>query len=173
MYLKGLRLILDEAIEVRKGLVRQLGMLLEESRSAQRGTIVAALGRTGLHQGASLRALRNRLERLPVSEQARTCQRSVEHWLNEMVRACDVMVDVGRNGDLARLKETQEHLAASREDARRFNAEYDRLLSELRQRAERIGKAQKAARTGKRPSSRLGALLRRPRRGAQTGAPPS
>ena len=165
VYLKGLRLMLDEALEARKSLVRQLGTLLEESRSAQRGTMVGAIGRTGAGQAARLRTLRSRLERLPVPASARSCHRSVESWLNEMVQACDVMVDVGQSGDLGRLKETQEHLASSREDARRFNAEYERLLGELRQRAERIGKAQRAARPPKRPAGRLGGLLRRRKTG--------
>lgn len=155
IYLKTLRLLLDEAIEARRIWVRQLGLLMEEARTAHRSTIVLATGRTGVEQAGAFRSVRGRLERLEVPAASAGCHRAVMRWLDKMVLACEAMVQVGETGELAGLKDTQEQLAASRTDARRFNAEYERLMIELRRRVTSAGQ------TKRRRGIQLGRLLRR------------
>lgn len=165
VYLKQLRLILDEAVEARRLMVRKLGGLMEGAHTAHRSTIVQAVGRVGADEAAAMRRVRGQLERLsPPPPLCQGCHAAVTHWLDEMVLACDVMVEVGRSGELSRLRETQEHLAESRADARRFNTEYEQLLGELRRRARALGakKTNKPAKTGG-----LKRLVRRVRRPAR------
>lgn len=152
VYLKSLRLVLDEALEARRLLVRKLGGLMEEARTTHRGAVIQAIGRVGGDEAAALRRVRARLDGLAPPPACVPCHGAVAHWLDEMVAACDAMADVGRSGNLARLRETQEHLAASRADARTFNAEYERLVAELRRRASALSKKQ---------SLRKGGALRR------------
>lgn len=159
VYLKALRLVLDEAIEARRLLVRRLGGLMEDAHTSHRSTIVQMVGRVGTDEAASLRRVRERLGRIEPPPVCESCHGAVAHWLDEMVAACDVMVDIGRSGDLTRLRETQEHLAESRADARRFNSEYEQLLTMLRRRAQALGKK----RAAQRPTG-LRRLVRRVRR---------
>jgi hypothetical protein len=135
VYLKAVRLVLDEAIETRHSLVRQLGVLLDEARTAHRTTIVQAVGRVGGDLRHDFDTLRRRLEHLEVPPPCVRCHDAVVQWLDEMVAACAGMVAVGDAHDLTRLHETQEHLATSRAGARVFNQEYERLLGELKRRA--------------------------------------
>jgi hypothetical protein len=167
VYLKQLRLILDEAVEARRLMVRKLGGLMEEAHVAHRSTIIQAVGRVGVDEAAAMRKVRNHLERLePPPPACESCHSAVAHWLDEMVLACDVMVDVGRSGDLGRLHETQEHLAESRADARRFNTEYEQLLGDLKRRAKTLG-AKKQSAAPKTAAGGLRRLVRRVRRPAR------
>jgi hypothetical protein len=128
--------VLDEAIRNRHRLVRHLGSLLEVARTSHRGAIVSAVGRVGGEHRRELETLRRRLDYLDVPLPAQICHDAVVTWLDEMIAACTAMVEVGETRQLRRLRETQEHLAASRVGARRFNSEYERLLVELRQRVD-------------------------------------
>lgn len=141
VYLKALRLLIDDAIDSRRSLVQHIGGLLDEARSSHRRTVVQATGRLGADQAATFRRLRGRLEQMDVPPGGRPCHDAVGRWLDQVVAACDAMVQVGDSGDLKHLRETQEHLAASRTDARRFNAEYERLLADLKQRVQRASTA--------------------------------
>lgn len=167
VYLKQLRLILDEAIEARRLMVRKLGGLMEEAHTAHRSTIIQAVGRVGSDEATAMRRVRGHLERLaPPPAACENCHNAVAHWLDEMVLACDVMVEVGRSGELGRLRETQDHLAESRADARTFNAEYEQLLGELKRRAKALGAKKQGTATPAKASSGLRRLVRRVRRPA-------
>jgi hypothetical protein len=151
--------VLDEAIDCRRNLVQHIGALLDEARSAHRRTVVHATGRLGADQASTFRRIRGRHERMDVPPGARACHDAVGSWLDQIVAACDSMVQVGDSGDLKHMREVQEHLAASRNDARRFNSEYERLLGELKRRVQRASSAQ-----GKRSTvARLRGLLGRRR----------
>ena len=165
VYLKQLRLILDEAVEARRLMVRKLGGLMEEAHTAHRSTIIQAVGRVGSDEASAMRKVRGHLERLaPPPPACESCHNAVAHWLDEMVLACDVMVEVGRSGELGRLRETQEHLAESRADARKFNAEYEQLLGELKRRAKTLGAKKGGAPPPSRASGGFKRLVRRVRR---------
>ena len=131
--------------------MRHLGTLLDGARSSHRATIMTAVGRVGADQRREFDALRRRLDNLSVPAPAQLCHDAVATWLDEMVAACAAMVQVGESREMQRLKETQEHLAASRAGARTFNSEYERLLAELKRRVNAT----------QRRRSRLSRLLRR------------
>lgn len=158
VYLKALRLLLDDALEARQGLVRRIGTLLDEARTANPGAIVRTTAEAGADHASLFGSLRRRHGELEVPPPCKACHEAVGDWLDKTVQACVAMTEVVTAGSLRPLRDTQAHLAASRNDARKFNAEYERLIAELKRRA--------TARRGKpkmRPLGRLrGLLLRRP-----------
>lgn len=133
-YLHQLKRFLTEASECRRSFVREIGVLMEESRRASRGTIAQAAGRTGRDQGQDFRQLRTDLVVLQPPPSCMQCHVAVQRWIEKHVLACQVMVEIGLTGDLGRLAETQELLAEAREHARLLNAEYAHLVADLRAR---------------------------------------
>jgi hypothetical protein len=132
--LQQLRRFLAEASECRRSFVREIGVLMEESRRSNRGTIAAAAGRAGRDQGAYFRQLRSDLSVLQPPASCMQCHVAVQRWIEKHVSACEVMVEIGVSGELGRLASTQEMLADARYYARQLNSEYAHLVADLRAR---------------------------------------
>lgn len=132
VYLKGVRGLVARANDSRQRWIRQLGMLLRA------GDADAALeaGKIGLEQGAEFRKLRYDLAQLAPPAACDSCQVSLTSWLDKHIAACEIMVEVGHNGELARLRSTQGLLAEARIDLQRFNSDCDTLVAALRRRVE-------------------------------------
>src|SRR5688572_30408411 len=107
VYLKALRLLLDDALEARQGLVRRIGTLLDEARVAQPGAIVRTTAEAGAEHAALFNALRRRHEDLLVLPPCKACHDAVGHWLDETVAACNSMTEVIAAGNLRPLRDTQ------------------------------------------------------------------
>jgi hypothetical protein len=61
------------------------------------------------------------------------CHGALVAWMDRLVRSCDVLSEIGRTGELKRMRETQTLLAEGRRYAQAFNEEYARLCQVLRE----------------------------------------
>jgi hypothetical protein len=160
-YLRDLRAVLAEAIESRRAWVRELGALADAARRQQGGLIAERAELVGRRQTDAFGAVGARLARLGPPADCDACHRAVVSWLGIQLAACAVMVEVGEKGDAAGLRRVQRVLADGRPHARRFNAEYRRMVDDL---------AALVRRAEARAAAREGARRARPRRSAPADA---
>ena len=133
-YLVALRPILSSATEARRGWVKRIGVLMEDARRGNPSMVARSASALGHAPTGTFRTGRSRLEALKPPRSCAECHRALALWLDKLVAACDLLIEVGRTGNLARIRETQTLLAESRAHAHRFNAEYARLVHDLRRR---------------------------------------
>ena len=62
------------------------------------------------------------------------CHTALGQWIGTLSESCEVLIDVGITGKLARVKETQTILAEGRAHAREFNRAQNELVADLRAR---------------------------------------
>jgi len=136
VYLLQLRPLLTEAIALRRGLVRGIGRLLAAANEGHSLGVALAAGRVGGEHVGPFRQVQRGIGRLAPPPSCARCHRAVVGWLEAQIAACELLVEVRRSGALARLPETQWRLADGREQGRRFNAEYARLVADLRARVD-------------------------------------
>ena len=145
-YLVSVRPLLQEVTDSRRAFIRHIGILMEEARQASRAVVVQAAGRIGRDEGAGFRSLLAQLNALAPPAGCESCHDALVRWVELHLGACTVMVDVGTSGDLGRLRETQQLLGTARVEAQRFNAEYGRLVTDVRQRVKAATAAEKRRR---------------------------
>jgi hypothetical protein len=134
-YLTELRAIVDGASASRAAWIRQLGALLKDARAgAARDQLAQASARIGLEQRARFGEFLRRLVGLEPPPLCQDVHLIASGWLEKQIAACDVMVDVGRTGDVAALRATQGLLAEGRDDSRRFSVAYAELVAWLKER---------------------------------------
>jgi hypothetical protein len=138
-YLVALRPILAGATDARRLWVRRIGVVMADARQGDPLQAANAAGQMGRDSLTTFRDCRLRVERLKPPHGCAECQRALTHWLDKLIGACELLVTAGRNGQLRSIQEAQELLAESRFYAQRFNAEYARLLVQLRQRVAAAG----------------------------------
>ena len=139
-YLVALRPILSSATEARRTWVKRIGVLMEDARKGNAGLVTRSAGSIGQDTVGTFRTGRARLEQMKAPKTCAECHRALALWLDKLVAACDLLIEVGRTGNLARIRETQQLLAESRAHAHHFNAEYARLVGDLRQRVAAAGR---------------------------------
>jgi hypothetical protein len=49
-----------------------------------------------------------------------------------MVKACEALIEVGNTGAMSGMQVAQRHVTEARHAARRFNSEYNRLVTEIK-----------------------------------------
>jgi hypothetical protein len=145
-YLVSVRPLLQEVTDSRRAFIRHIGLLMEEARQASRAVVVQAAGRIGRDEGAGFRSLLAQIDGIAPPAGCEPCHSALVRWVELHLAACSVMVDVGTSGDLARLRETQQLLGNARLEAQRFNGEYGRLVTEVRQRVRAATAADKRRR---------------------------
>lgn len=133
-YLIAIKPLLAEITDSRRAFIRHIGLLMEEARSAGRMVVVQAAGRIGRDEGHEFRALRAQLNQIVPPPACASCHSAIVQWVDRHVDACTVMTEVGLSADLTRLRETQSMLGDARAHAQRFNAEYARLVADVRAR---------------------------------------
>ncbi|HEV8636510.1 MAG TPA: hypothetical protein VG370_20000 [Chloroflexota bacterium] len=138
-YLVALRPILLGATEARRVWVRRIGVLMEDARRGDRAQVASAAGTMGRETLTTFRNSRLRVEQLRPPRGCGECHRALVQWLEKLITACELLAAVGRTGLLEGIHEAQEVLADSRIHAHRFNAEYGRLVGELRRRVAAAG----------------------------------
>lgn len=158
-YLVALRQVLQQAVDARRGFVRDLGMLFDQARSGNQAAAAQATGRLGRDQVDRFREAWSALQRLSPPAAGEQCHEAVASWIEMHVAACEVMAEVGSSGDLGRLREAQNLLAEGRPFASRFNAEYNRLTGAVRARTDelRAGRRDAPARPRTRDEQTAGA----------------
>ena len=132
-YLLAVRPVLQHAIAGREVWVRSIGVLMEDARKGNRAVVARDAVRIGGDRLAQFRDCRFRLSRLWPPSTCGACHNAATAWLDELIAVCKLLEDVGRSGDLVRLRHVDDMLAESRVQARTFNSEYARLTEELRQ----------------------------------------
>ena len=133
-YLHDLRPLLASAADLRRSFVQEIGGLMDESGRSSRLVIAQVAGRAGRDHAGYFRKLKAQVDALIPPATCLACHVAVQRWLERHVDASQVMIEVGRSGNLTRMHETQRLLAEARDFARQLNAEYSRLVEELRQR---------------------------------------
>jgi hypothetical protein len=138
-YLVRLRPILAGATEARRVWVRRIAVLTADARRGDPVGMTGAASGMGRDTLTTFRSSRAQVERLRPPRGCAECHRALVQWLDKLIAACEALVAVGRTGQLHGIHEAQELLADSRFYAHRFNAEYARLVGELRQRVAAAG----------------------------------
>jgi HAMP domain-containing protein len=160
VYLLAVRPRLQEAIGTRRELIRGIGRLLAAAGEGHTRGVAMTAGRVGGEHVAPFRQVRRSLDGLVVPPPCLAAHRALVGWLDAQIATCQLMVEVRATGAVTRLPETQRHLAEGRAHGRRFNAEYARLVADLRR---EVGAARRRGRMRTGTRGRTKAALGRPR----------
>lgn len=131
-YLMALRPHVSRAIEVRQSWIKELGLLFEDARAGNTQQVTTKAGRLGRDHVGMFRDIRASVDRGNPPEGCAEVQRSVVAWIEGMVKACEALIEVGNSGQLSGMQVAQRHVTDARHAARRFNSEYNRLVTEIR-----------------------------------------
>ena len=132
-YLVGLRPILASATQTRQAWVKRIGLLMADTSRGNPQLITQQAGQIGRDHGAAFRDAQRALDRLKPPPECSACHGALVAWIEKLVRSCDVLSEIGRTGELRRMRETQTLLAEGRRYAQAFNEEYARLCQVLRE----------------------------------------
>jgi hypothetical protein len=131
-YLMALRPHVARAIEVRQSWIKELGLLFEDARQGNAQQVTTRAGRLGRDHVGMFRDIRASVDRGNPPEGCTEVQRSVVAWIEGMVKASEALIEVGNTGQLSGMQVAQRHVTDARHSARRFNAEYNRLVTEIK-----------------------------------------
>jgi hypothetical protein len=131
-FLVALKPLVARAIEIRASWIKELGLLFAEVQQGNPAQVTARAGRLGREHVGAFREVRSSVDRLPPPEGCQEINRSVLLWTDSLVKACEALIEVGNSGQLAGMQIAQRNVTEARHAARRFNSEYNRLLTELR-----------------------------------------
>jgi hypothetical protein len=131
-FLVQLKPMVARAIEVRASWIKELGLLFAEAQQGNAAQVTSRAGRLGREHVGSFREVRAAVERIPPPEGCQEIHRSVMVWTDSLVKACEALIEVGSSGHMAGMQVAQRNVTEARHAARRFNSEYNRLLTELR-----------------------------------------
>ncbi len=131
-YLISLKPQVTRAIEVRQSWIKELGKLFEDVRQGSQPQLTARASKLGRDHVGSFREIRAMVERQRPPEGCQEVFKSVFTWVDNMVKASESLIEVGNTNSLAGLQVTQGHVSDARHAARRFNSEYNRLVTDLR-----------------------------------------
>ncbi|TAK21926.1 MAG: hypothetical protein EPO26_13175 [Chloroflexota bacterium] len=135
-YLTGLRAIVTEATDSRRIWVRQIGILIQDVRNRPVAMVKPQADQIGTEQLAAFQEIRDKLEKLKPPPNCEDCQSLFNIWLDKHVAVCRVLIEFGISGDLNKLKAVQGLMSEGRADLERFQVEYVRLVTALRQRVD-------------------------------------
>jgi hypothetical protein len=147
-YLVALRPILGHATQTRQAWVKRIGLLMADTRLGNPQIISQQAGQIGRENGASFRDAQKSLDRLKPPSECAECHVALSNWLGKLVQSCEVLAEIGRTGDLKRMKETQHLLSEGRRYAEAFNDEYARLCQVLREHVSAVKARQSASTAG-------------------------
>ena len=151
-YLVALRPILGHATQTRHAWVKRIGLLMADTRLGNPQLLTQQAGQIGRENGASFRDAQKALERLTPPSECADCHVTLSSWLSKLIQSCDVLAEIGRSGELKRMKETQHLLTEGRVHAQAFNDEYARLCQVLREHVSAVKARQSSSSVATRPS---------------------
>jgi hypothetical protein len=131
-FLVAVKPMVARAIEVRASWIKELGLLFAEAQGGNAAQVTSRAGRLGREHVGAFRDVRSSVERVPPPEGCQEIHKSVLVWTDSLVKACEALIEVGNSGQLAGMQIAQRNVTDARHAARRFNSEYNRLLTELR-----------------------------------------
>jgi hypothetical protein len=144
LYLTQIRSLLAEASESRRAWVRQIGIMMQDARTRPLAMVSPAAGKIGSEQMSRFGELRERLAKLEPPPGCGDLHALFNGWLDRHTEVCQILVDFGRSGDLAKLRTSQSLLAEGRSELQRFQAEYTRRVTALKK---QVDAAKKRRRT--------------------------
>src|SRR5688500_17844335 len=100
-YLVALRPILSSATEARRTWVKRIGVLMEDARKGNGAQVARSAASIGNDTAGTFRSGRARLEQLKPPRGCAECHRALVLWLEKLVAACDLLIEVGQSGNLA------------------------------------------------------------------------
>src|SRR5438034_493811 len=98
-YLVALRPVLTHATETRQVWVKRIGVLMADTVHGNPALTAQRAGEIGRDHGTAFRDAERALERLHPPPECTSCHVEVTRWLQKLVRACDVLAEIGRSGD--------------------------------------------------------------------------
>lgn len=137
-YLTALRLVVNEATESRRAWIRQIGTLMQDTRTRPLGMVTPQAGRIGSEQQKAFQEIRGRLDALQPPSTAVDLHTLLHTWLDKHITVCQVLVEFGANGEIGKLRTAQGLLAEGRVDLERFQAEYARQVQLLKRQVESV-----------------------------------
>jgi hypothetical protein len=139
-YLRDLRPILSAPRLARREWIREVGLLIEEGRKGDPIALARRAGRHGRNMSPIFREARRRLGELSPPAECQALHQATEQWIVQHVDACEALSQIEEQRALRGLRDVQDRLAEGRLWAQRFNAEYARVIEDLRGRvAGRVG----------------------------------
>jgi hypothetical protein len=154
-YLLALRPIMAGVIEQRRTWIRDVGLLIEESRTGDPITLSRKAGQLAHGQLGAFREARTQHTHLLPPPQCYPLHEAVAGWLDKHVEACETLVRAERDRSLKPLRDVQEQLGDARRYSQTFNEQYGLLVTELRQRVD-AALAKRGRRGGRRSRQRGG-----------------
>ena len=131
-YLITLKPQVARALEVRQSWIKELGKLFEDVRQGSQPALTSRASRLGRDHVGPFREIRAMVEQQRPPEGCQEVFKAVFTWVDNMVKACESLIEVGNTSSLAGLQVTQGFVTDARLAARRFNSEYNRLVTDLR-----------------------------------------
>jgi hypothetical protein len=131
-FLVTLKPMVARAVEIRASWIKELGLLFAEVQHGNPSQVTARAGRLGREHVGAFREVQTAVDRLAPPEGCQEIFASVLIWTDALVKACEALIEVGNSGQLAGMQIVQRNVTEARHAARRFNSEYNRLLTELR-----------------------------------------
>ena len=167
-YLLGLRPVVQATTEQRRDWIRDVGLLIEEARTADPISIARRAGQLGHNQIGPFRESRAQVAHMVPPPSCVELQQSVAGWIEKHVEACESLIRAEQMRSVRPLREAQEQLGDARRHSQRFNEEYTRVVAELRERVEaalerRRGRG-RGGRRGRRRGGGIWGLFRATRR---------
>ena len=135
-YLTAIRSLMEEATIIRRSWIRQVGVLILDARSKPPDMVAPVVSRTGVENRELFSGFRVRLDEIHAPPGGEACHAAFAHWLDKQTLACDVLIEIGKGGDLLQLRSVQRLLAEGRVDTQAFATEYTKLVETLKQRVE-------------------------------------
>jgi hypothetical protein len=135
-YLVGLRPVLGDACATRDEWVGGLGLLIQDAQSGDVAGAARQAGKLGHELGQRFQQTRSRIDLLSPPPECDDCHAAVRAWADSLSTSCAALADMGRDGQLDRLREARDRLAEARSLAGRFNDEQARLSQGLRRRVQ-------------------------------------
>ncbi|HEY3109870.1 MAG TPA: hypothetical protein VGL23_14005 [Chloroflexota bacterium] len=131
-FLITLKPMVARAVAIRASWIKELGRLFAEIQQGNAARVTARAGRLGREHVGAFRDVRTSVARLSPPAGCQEVHRSVLLWTDSLVKACEALIEVGNSGQIAGMQIAQRNVTEARHAARRFNSEYNRLLTELR-----------------------------------------
>lgn len=159
-YLVALRPILLKASAAQQGTIDRFTQLTGATRTGTPVAVATLAGKIGRDHLEAFRLARAGARGLAPPRECSYCHRTFAAWLDRLIRACEILVDIGQIGGIARMREVQAYISDSRSYAQAFNDEYAQQVQRLRHRmAANVRRARTSADPamsgGRTPSARL------------------
>jgi hypothetical protein len=135
-YLAGLRVIMREATESRRGLVRQVGIWQLDANNRPPEMVAPTVAQASAAQLELFQDVRTRLELLEVPTNAAAPHEAALGWVDGLIEACQQLASVEVASLESTLRSAQRLIAETRRDLEKYDAAFTALVARLRERVE-------------------------------------